>query len=47
MKQEKIDYSDHFEEFKPFDEKERTYEPAPKEPLEQIADNLGRIIFIY
>lgn len=43
MKQEKIDYSDHFEEFKPFDEKERTYEPAPKEPLEQIADNLGRI----
>ena len=24
-------------------EKEQTYEPAPKEPLEQIADNLGRI----
>jgi len=40
---EKINYSDHFEEFKPFGEKEQTCEPAPEGPLEQIANSLERI----
>ena len=40
---EKINYSDHFEEFKPFGEKKQTYEPVPKEPLERITDALEEL----